>query len=921
MPKSNSALTEKVFRQHDPSHNIWRQGSRPLDAIFKPKSIAIVGATEKTGSVGRTLLSNLLSQPFGGTVYPVNPHRASVLGVKAYPELKAIPEKVELAVIITPAATVPSLVGECVDTGVKGVVIISAGFKELGRPGEELESRILKESRRGKIRIIGPNCLGVMNPTTGMNATFASRIARSGNVALISQSGAICTAILDWSIREHVGFSAFVSVGSMLDVGWGDLIDYLGDDPNTKSILIYMETIGDARSFLSAAREVALNKPIIVLKAGRTAQAAKAAASHTGSIAGSDEVLDAAFRRSGVLRVNEIQELFDMAEILAKQPRPCGPKLSIVTNAGGPGVLTTDALITDGGELAGISRDTFTSLNAFLPEHWSHNNPIDILGDADPERYAKTVEVVSKDPESHGMLVILTPQAMTDPTKTAELLKPYAKTADRPILASWMGGKEVGKGRDILHSAGIPAFPYPEQAARMFHYMWKYSRNLQCLYETPSLTALNAAQRETQKTSCAKLIQSAQQSGRTVLTEPESKQVLSSYGIPVVETLIARNSREALNHAKKMGFPAVLKLFSETITHKTDVGGVKLNLTSAEAVERAYDEIESSVSQKKSKADFLGVTVQPMVQKRGVELIIGSSVDAQFGPVILFGAGGELVEILKDCTLALPPLNTTLARLMIERTKIFQVLKGVRGSAGVDFSKLEELLVGFSRLVIEEPRIKEVDINPLLAGEDGFIALDARVVLHDKRIPDTELPRLSIRPYPAEYIFPWKTGSGEPLIIRPIRPEDEPLMIQFHKTLSEQTVRRRYFTSIGLDKRIAHERLVRVCFNDYDREIALVAEKKGLDGKQSEITGIARLSRLSAGEAEFSMVIADEYQRQGLGTKLLSLLIDVARHEKMKSIVAEILPDNFPIQHICQKLGFKTQFDSQAEVVRASFSV
>lgn len=915
----SSAVSRRALQKPDPSHNIWRQGARPLDAIFKPKSIAIVGATEKAGSVGRTLLSNLLSQPFGGTVYPVNPNRASVLGVKAYPNLKAIPEKVDLAVIITPASTVPELVGECVDIGVKGAIIISAGFKELGKPGEELESRILKETQRGKIRIIGPNCLGVMNPITGMNATFASRIARSGNVALISQSGAICTAILDWSFREHVGFSAFISIGSMLDVGWGDLIDYLGDDPNTKSILIYMETIGDARAFLSAAREVALNKPIIVLKAGRTAQAAKAAASHTGSIAGSDEVLDAAFRRSGVLRVNEIQELFDMAEILAKQPRPRGPKLSIVTNAGGPGVLTTDALIMDGGELAGISKDTLASLNAFLPEHWSHNNPIDILGDADPERYAKTVEVVSKDPESHGLLVILTPQAMTDPTKTAELLKPYAKTLSRPILASWMGGKEVGKGRDILHSVGIPTFSYPEHAARMFDYMWKYSRNLQCLYETPSLTALDSMHHASPKNSCAKIIRSALQSGRTVLTEPESKQIISSYGIPVVETLIAKNPGEALKHAKKIGFPVALKLFSETITHKTDVGGVKLNLTSAEAVERAYDEIESSVSQKKGKTDFLGVTVQPMIRKKGTELIIGSSIDAQFGPVILFGAGGQLVEILKDCTLALPPLNTTLASLMIERTKIFQVLKGVRGSAGVDFSKLEELLVGFSRLVIEEPRIKEVDINPLLASTDGFMALDARVVLHDKSVSDTQLPRLSVRPYPAEYIFSWKTTSGQPLTIRPIRPEDEPLMIQFHKTLSEQTVRRRYFTSIGLDERIAHERLVRVCFNDYDREIALVAEKKSAGGRPGEITGIARLSRLSANEAEFSMIISDQFQNQGLGSKLLGLLIEVARRENFKSLEAEILPDNLVMQRVCKKLGFQMSFDRDEQWVKASF--
>ncbi|HWP47138.1 MAG TPA: CoA-binding protein, partial [Candidatus Limnocylindrales bacterium] len=471
----------------DPVHDVLRYERQPLDAIFAPRNVAVIGATEKAGSVGRTVLWNLIHNPFGGVVFPVNPNRHSVLGIKAYPHIGAVPDPVDLAVIITPAPTVPGIIGECVDAGVKGAIIISAGFKECGPEGAELEQQILEQARRGKIRIIGPNCLGVMNPLTGLNATFARTMARPGNVGFISQSGALCTAILDWSLQENVGFSAFISIGSMLDVGWGDLIYYLGDNPHTHSIVIYMESIGDARSFLSAAREVALTKPIIVIKAGRTEAAAKAAASHTGALTGSYEVLEAAFRRCGVLHVNNIAYLFHMAEVLAKQPRPRGPRLTIVTNAGGPGVLATDALIAEGGELAELSPETLESLNQLLPVYWSHSNPIDILGDADPQRYAKVLEIAAKDPNSDGLLVILTPQAMTDPTQTAEQLKAYAQNSHIPILASWMGGADVAAGTAILNQAGIPTFPYPDTAARVFNYMWRYSYNLRGLYETPVL--------------------------------------------------------------------------------------------------------------------------------------------------------------------------------------------------------------------------------------------------------------------------------------------------------------------------------------------------------------------------------------------------------------------------------------------------
>ncbi|MBM3890470.1 MAG: acetyl CoA synthetase subunit alpha, partial [Verrucomicrobia bacterium] len=555
----------------DPSVDVLRKGQRkPLDAFFAPRSVAVIGATETPGTVGRTILWNLISSQFGGTVYPVNLKRSNVLGIRAYPNVAALPETPDLVVVITPATAVPNIVKECVDVGVKSGVVISAGFKEIGPAGAELERQVLENARRGGMRIVGPNCLGVMCPLTGFNATFATTIARPGNVGFISQSGALCTAVLDWSLRENVGFSAFMSLGSMLDVGWGDMIDYLGEDSRTHSIVIYMESVGDARSFLSAAREVALNKPIIVIKAGRSEAAAKAAASHTGSLTGSDEVLDTAFRRCGVLRVNSIDDIFSMSEVLAKQPRPKGPRLMIVTNAGGPGVLATDALMASGGALAPLSKETIEALNPHLPAAWSHNNPVDVIGDAPPERYAKAIEILAKDRHTDGLLVILTPQAMTDPTQTAEHLRPYAKM-DKPILASWMGGADVEAGRTILSRMGIPQFPYPDTAARAFQYMWLYSYNLHAIYQTPSLPVAGADDAPDRATA-EKIIHEARKQGRTILTEFESKNLMAAYGIPTVETRVAATEAEAVKLADKIGYPVVLKLYSETITHKTDVG-------------------------------------------------------------------------------------------------------------------------------------------------------------------------------------------------------------------------------------------------------------------------------------------------------------------------------------------------------------
>lgn len=878
--------------QGDPSQNYLERPPHPLDPFFHPQSVAIIGAKEEMGSVGRTLLVNMMSH-FKGAIYPINPKYPEVLGLRAYPKIQDAPKGIDLAVIVTPAHLIPSLIDDCVLAGVKSVVIISAGFKETGEAGELLEKEVLAKAAKGKIKIIGPNCLGLMNPHVGLNATFAANIAKPGHLAFISQSGALCTAVLDWSLREKIGFSGFVSVGSMADVDFGDLIDYFGSDPDTSSILIYMETIGDARKFISAAREVSFNKPIIVIKPGRTLEAAKAAASHTGSLAGADDVFDAAIARAGILRVGDIQELFNMADVLAKQPHPKGPHLAIVTNAGGPAVLATDATILNGAKLSELGKETIEALNTFLPKAWSHNNPVDILGDAGSERYAKTIEVVAKDPAVDGLLVILTPQDMTDPTATAKALGKYSKSIDKPLLASWMGAGFVEEGVKILNDLGIPTFSYPDNAAATFAQMWKQSDYVRLLYETPSL--LEKPEDGKEKKEIKALFAKLGQEKRTLLTEEESKHLLSLYGIPVVETFIATSEEEAVSLAEKVGYPIVLKLHSKTITHKSDVGGVKLNIRNKEGVLTSYQEIKKSVSSQ----DFEGVTVQKMIKLSGYELIIGSIVDPQFGPIVLFGSGGVLVEVLKDRALGMPPFTETLARRLMASTKIYEALQGIRGKKAVDLKKLEEILVRFSRLIVELPQIKEFDINPLIASPEGIIALDARIVLHD---PSETLPKPAIRPYPIQYVSHVTLKSGKKVTLRPIRPEDEPHFIEFHQALSQESIRSRYFEFLSLEERIAHERLSRICNCDYERDIALVGEI------ENKIVSVARLSKIyGTSDAEFKMTIIDSFQKKGLGKQMFLTLLEIARQEHIEKIYAHILKDNTGMLHIAKNLGFTLQ--------------
>lgn len=900
--------------QFDPSQNFLEPSFQPLDPLFKPKSIALIGAKDDIGSVARTILINLTSARFKGPIYPVNPKREEVLGLKCYPSIESLPIAPDLAVIVTPAVTVPKIIAELGLKKVPSVIVISAGFKEIGGKGEALEQEIKKLIRANNIKLIGPNCLGVMNPSANLNATFAKGMALDGSIAFISQSGAMCTAVLDWSFSERIGFSSFVSVGSMADVTWGDLIHYFGDDPKTKSILMYMESVGDARSFLSAARQIALEKPIIVIKGGRSQAAANAAASHTGSLSGSDDVFDAALLRAGVLRVETISELFDMASALSRQPLPKGNKLAIITNAGGPSVLAVDSLILNRGALSPLEEETKEKLNQFLPAAWSHSNPVDILGDASSERYFKTLEVVVKDKTADGLLVVLSPQDMTDALGIAASLRPFAEIKDKPIITSWMGGDSVKQGARLLNETGIPNFAYPDDAAWCFAKMWSYSHNLSLLYETPVSLGIDKEWLAKRKKGL-QILQKAIDENRSLLTEFESKELLQIYDIPTVRTIIAKDETAAMKAASEIGYPIVVKLHSETITHKTDVGGVKLNLKNEKEVQEAFLEIQNGLKKRGLEKDFQGVTIQKMILNKGFELILGSSTDPQFGPIILFGMGGEMVEIFKDSSLALPPLNEKSAEKLMEQTKIYQALKGFRGKKAVDLDTLKRTLIAFSDLILDLNRIKESDINPLIVNEEGVIALDARFVLEDRKVKDEDLPKPAIRPYPKEYVSNITLQTGENVLLRPIKPEDESLLVTFHKYLGEESIRQRYFSFLSLEKRASHDRLVRICFNDFDREIAMVAEL--IKNSHPEIIGVARLSRKPGlHEAHLTMLIQDPYHGKRLGSQMLSNLIEIAKKEKIKIIVADVLKDNSGMLHILGKLGFERVSKPAEDIIR-----
>jgi acetyltransferase len=875
-----------------------------IKAMLDPKTIALIGASEEEGSVGRAIMENLLLSETK-KVFPVNPHKKSVLGKECFSNVAGIPNHIDLAVIVTPAKIVLSLVEECGRAGVEGIIIISAGFKETGKEGAELEAKIVETKKKYGLRLIGPNCIGVIRPNIGLNTSFMKVNPEKGNIAFISQSGALGAAILDWAVKTHTGFSMFCSLGSMLDVDFGDLIDFLGDDPYTRSIMLYMEGVGNAKKFMSAARGFSRNKPIIIIKPGKFKESAKAAQSHTGAMAGDDQVYDAAFRRAGVIRVQEFSDLFNCAAVLDSRSLPKGRRLAIVTNAGGFGVMATDALIDLGGEPAKLTEKSIEKLSTFLPPYWSKGNPVDILGDADNERYVKTIKVCLEDQGVDGALVIYVPQAIVRPEKAAASVVEIAKKATKPVLAAWVGGEDVEKGKEIFYRHDIPAYETPEEAVKTYLYMYKYYRNLELLYQTPTELSLTEAP---PKNHLKALIRRATKEGRNLLFEEEAKDFLKIYGIPVTTPYFVPNVEEALKVACRINYPVVLKIVSPDISHKSDVGGVKVGIKSETELKEEYAQMIKRVKERAPQARITGVTVQKMVENINYEVIMGSKKDKDFGSVILFGMGGVGTEIYKDVSLGLPPLNQTLARRLMEETEVYKVLQGYRGKPPADIKQLEQILVSLSNLIIDFPEIAEMDINPVAVTDGKAYAIDARIIIDQGAIEyiaspqacPTPYPHLVITPYPEKYITLWKLTDDTEVLLRPIKPEDEPLEYEMLSTLSEETLRLRFFSVI---KNITHEMLVRFCNIDYEREMAIVAELK--EGEKRKIIGIARLIiDHDFKQGEYAVLVHDKFSGKGLGYKLMDVIIGVAQEKGLEEIYGTVLPDNEKMLRLARKMGF-----------------
>lgn len=883
-----------------------------LDRIFKPQRIALIGVTPNPKSVGGKVLSNLVGGGFRGVVYPVNPTSEAVLGIPCYPDVRSLPKTPDLAIICTPAEQVPDMIRQCGEAGIFGIIILSAGFREIGDPGKVLEQQVMAEARRfDEMRIIGPNCLGIIVPGLNLNASFAQGMPNKGHVAFISQSGALCTSVLDWALEEKVGFSYFVSIGNTIDVDFGDLIDYFGEDEGTKSILLYIESIERARKFMTAARAFARTKPIVAYKAGRFPESADVAASHTGAMAAEDAVYDAAFQRAGLARVFDIGEIFDVAELIGRHKIPKGSRLGIVTNAGGPGVMATDALIAEHGVLAKLTNESITKLNENLPHFWSHRNPIDVLGDAPSKRIARATEIVLEDPEVDAVLIIITPQAMTNPTTTAQRIGELAGKNDKPLLAAWLGGQSMREGIRILNDLGIPTYSTPEQAVRAFMTMVTYARNLESLYETPKdIPVQFSLDRDQLRSQFDSIIAEKGE----LLAEDVSKKLLEAYGIPVTKVYVAQDADEAARLAEKISYPVVLKIYSPDITHKSDAGGVALNLQNEAMVRNAYQRIVKSASEKHPGAHIEGVAIQKMIKaSNSIELILGIKKDAVFGTVIMVGLGGITAELFGDRALGLPPLNERLARQMLESLKIWPLLDGFRGRERVNTDYLVEILIRLSYLAADYPEIKELDINPLLVSPKDIIALDARILV-DKELAGKAIKpysHLALRPYPEEYVQQAELKNSDRIILRPIKPEDEPMWMNMLASCSRESIyqRFRYFFQWAY-----HDVAVRYCFIDYDREIAIVAELS--ENGERKLLGVGRLvGDPDLETAEYAVLVTDAWQDKGLGSLLTDYCIEIARQWGVKKIVAQTTSDNPRMIAVFQKRDFEIKIDPASSLV------
>lgn len=867
---------------------------RHLDQLFRPRSIALFGASEREHSVGAAVLHNLLAGEFAGPIYAVNPKYRTVQGQRSYRDAGALPEPPSLAVICTPPATIPGIIDTLGARGTRAAIVISAGFEQASAgTGRDLQAEMLNAAGKHSLRILGPNCVGLLVPALGLNASFAPGAASSGSIAFVTQSGALATTVLDWAAERHIGFSCFVSLGNCLDVDIGDVIDYLGSDAQTRSILLYMESLNGARKFMSAARAAARNKPLIIVKAGRMPEGARAAASHTGALAGSDVVYEAAIRRAGALRVRGIEDLFDTAELLGRARAVHGGRLTILTNGGGPGILATDAFVEGGGTLAELAPTTIEKLDALLPANWSRANPVDIIGDASPQRYAHALETLLADPGSDAVLIVHAPTAIAASPAIAATLAPIAAGNRKPVLGCWLGGASAREAARNFAVSGLPSFSSPEDAVAAFLRMIEYRSNQTALMEIPE--ALPGSS-EVDVKAVHDLIAGARAQQRRWLSEVEAKQLFAAYGIPVVETRSATDAEDAARVAQEIGFPVALKVLSPDITHKSDVGGVVLDLGSAQAVREAAAGITRRVAQRPDTR-LQGFSVQAMARREGAfELIIGASTDDVFGPVVLFGHGGTGVEVINDSALALPPLNMALARQLVDATRVSRLLAGFRHHPAARVDQICEVLVRISRLVSDLEDVESLDINPLLADAHGVVALDARVELRAADLP--RRVQLAISPYPAT-LEETCDFDGERIALRPIRPEDEPAHREFFASLKDEDIRFRFF---GLMKVLEHSQLARYTQIDYDREMAFIA----CQGESARTLGVVRaISDPDRLRAEFGIIVRSDIKGRGLGRILLEKLIRYCRARGIGELVGEVLQENRRMLALSRELGFE----------------
>jgi acetyltransferase len=886
-------------------------GPVKLKSLFDPQSIAVFGASTGGISVGAHVFENLTKGGFEGKVYPVNPAHGKIGGKTCYPSISEVPGRVDLAVIATPAATVSEIIRQCGEAGTRHAIVLSAGFRDVGGAGIELENALIEVARQSGVRVLGPNCVGLVRPALRMNASFLNIPPPGGNLALVSQSGALCSAISDWAGPNHLGFSAVVSLGNSADIGFGDTLDFLASDPETDAILLYVEGVRHPRSFVSALRAATWRKPVIVLKAGRHGQSSQAATTHTGALMGSDEVFDAALERGGAVRAETFGELFAAAEILSANRRSKGNRLGIVTNGGGAGVLAADRAGDLRLDLAEPSGETVATLDKVLSPYWSHANPIDILGDAGAAQYKTAVRAALDDPNFDGLVVMLTPQAMTDATAAAQaVLDGGAGTSRKPVLACWMGESSVTDGRRLLSQNGIPDFTTPERAIEAFSYLARrHERRLMSL-ETPDPRP-EASPYDVEGADL--IIEGALMDGRSVLSDTESKAVLRAFGIPINPTIEAATASKALVAAETLGFPVAIKISSPEITHKSDVGSVRLGIATAADVKLAFDQITANAHAARPDATIAGVTVEPMVNPAGArELLVGVSRDPVFGPSILFGAGGTMAEMLRDYAVTLPPLNALLARRLIERTRVSGLMSDFRDQPAVDRDGVVDILIRIGDLIAACPAIIEMDINPLLAMQSGVLAVDARISVRRPSGSMRPGDHLAIAPYPEHLVEHGHLSDGTALTIRPIRADDARDESDFVRRLSPRSRRLRF---MGAMKELTPEMLARFTQIDYGREMALVAVIG--EGDQRRQVGVARYYLNGDGTScEFALVVSDEVQGRGIGTRLMKALLDVAEASGLETMEGEVLAENEPMLQLVAELGFQISPHAEAEDIR-----